>query len=34
MAEYGNYGFRGVVAKPFRVKELSETVHRVMNGHS
>ena len=34
MAEYGHYGFKGVVAKPFRVKELSEIIHRIMNGHS
>jgi CheY-like chemotaxis protein len=33
MAEYSSYGFKGVVSKPFRVKELSETIHRIMNGH-
>jgi PAS domain S-box-containing protein len=32
MAEYKQYGFRGVIAKPFRIKDLSEVVHRVING--
>jgi CheY-like chemotaxis protein len=31
LSEYATYGFKGVVAKPFRVKEFSETVHRVIN---
>ena len=32
MAEYKQYGFSGVIAKPFRIKDLSEVVHRVING--
>ena len=31
MSEYRQYGFSGVVAKPFRIRELSEVVYRVMN---
>jgi DNA-binding NarL/FixJ family response regulator len=31
MAEYKQYGFSGVIAKPFRIKDLSEVVHRVIN---
>ena len=32
MAEYKQFGFSGVIAKPFRIKDLSEVVHRVING--
>jgi PAS domain S-box-containing protein len=32
MAEYRKYGFAGVVAKPYRVREFGEVVHRVING--
>jgi PAS domain S-box-containing protein len=31
MAEYKKHGFRGVVAKPYQIKELSETVWRVIH---
>lgn len=30
MAEYRAHGFKGVVAKPYRIKELREAVHRVI----
>jgi two-component system, cell cycle sensor histidine kinase and response regulator CckA len=30
MAEYGDYGFVGVVAKPYRIEELSEVLQRVL----
>ena len=30
MAHYREYGFRGVVAKPYELEELSEVLHRVM----
>ena len=32
MAEFRNYGFAGVVAKPYRIKELGEVVNRVIKG--
>jgi CheY-like chemotaxis protein len=32
MADYKRFGFSGVIAKPFRIKDLSEVVHRVING--
>jgi two-component system cell cycle sensor histidine kinase/response regulator CckA len=32
MAEYTKYGFKGVVAKPYEIKELSETLYKVING--
>ncbi|MFX1520780.1 MAG: PAS domain S-box protein [Promethearchaeota archaeon] len=31
MADFRNYGFSGVVAKPYNIKELSETLHRIIN---
>jgi two-component system, cell cycle sensor histidine kinase and response regulator CckA len=31
MAEYEHYGFKGVVAKPFKIRELGETVYRVIH---
>ena len=34
MAEFRYYGFRGVVAKPFRIKDLSEVVHAVITGQA
>jgi PAS domain S-box-containing protein len=32
MADFKKYGFRGVIAKPYRVEELSETLHKVIMG--
>jgi PAS domain S-box-containing protein len=32
MSEYGKYGFKGVVSKPYKIEELSKTVHEVKNG--
>ncbi len=32
MADYTKYGFRGVVAKPYSAKELSQTLERVIKG--
>jgi len=32
MADFGKHGFNGVVAKPYRLKELSDEVHRVLSG--
>jgi PAS domain S-box-containing protein len=32
MADFGKHGFNGVVTKPYRIKELSEEVYRVING--
>jgi PAS domain S-box-containing protein len=34
MADFKTYGFNGVVTKPYRVKELSEEVQRVINGRA
>ena len=31
MADFKEYGFKGVVAKPYKLKELSEVVHKVTN---
>jgi len=31
MAEYQNYGFKGVMAKPYKMKELSELLDRIIN---
>ena len=31
MASYREYGFSGVLGKPFRIEELSEILHRVMS---
>jgi hypothetical protein len=30
MAEYGKYGFRGVVVKPYKVEELIRELQRVL----
>ena len=30
MAEYGEYGFRGVIAKPYRIRELRELLRKVL----
>jgi len=32
MAEYAQYGFKGVIAKPYQLQELSRTVHDVIAG--
>ena len=32
MAEYKEYGFRGVVAKPYEIHQLSKVVYGVLNG--
>ena len=32
MADFARYGFMGVVAKPYKTKELSEVLHRVITG--
>ena len=32
MSDYRQYGFRGVVAKPYEIKELSEVLYKVING--
>ncbi len=32
MADFKNYGFCGVVAKPYDAEQLSEVLHRVING--
>jgi PAS domain S-box-containing protein len=34
MADFREHGFDGVVAKPYRVKELSDEVYRVINGQA
>jgi len=30
MADFTTYGFSGVIAKPYDIKELSETLHKVI----
>ena len=30
MAQFEKYGFRGMIAKPFRVAELSKILHQVI----
>jgi hypothetical protein len=30
MADHAKYGFRGVISKPYRLEELSETIRRIM----
>ncbi|MGD0282221.1 MAG: ATP-binding protein [Dissulfurispiraceae bacterium] len=32
MADFKRYGFRGVITKPYKVQELSDTVHGVITG--
>lgn len=32
MSEFGKYGFRGIVAKPYEVEELEEAIEKVMRG--
>lgn len=32
MADFGRYGFKGVLPKPYKVRELSVVVHQVMSG--
>ncbi|HEX3034302.1 MAG TPA: PAS domain S-box protein [Thermodesulfobacteriota bacterium] len=31
MAEYERYGFRGIITKPYKIEELSETICKVIN---
>jgi DNA-binding NarL/FixJ family response regulator len=31
MAEYRQFGFKGVVTKPYRIKELSDEVYKVIH---
>jgi len=33
MSEYNKYGFKGVITKPYRIDELSRTIHSVLNGN-
>lgn len=33
MAEYKQYGFRGVIAKPYKIEELSQTLQKVIMNH-
>lgn len=32
MSDYVRYGFKGVIAKPYQLEQLSKTVHDVMTG--
>jgi CheY-like chemotaxis protein len=32
MSDFRKYGFSGVLAKPYRIRELSEVLHKVVNG--
>jgi len=32
MNKYRDYGFKGVVVKPYEIKELSEVLHKVIMG--
>lgn len=34
MADYSKYGFKGVIAKPYKIQELSRTVHDIISGGS
>jgi hypothetical protein len=31
MSKYGEYGFRGVVTKPYNIELLSKAIHSVLN---
>jgi two-component system cell cycle sensor histidine kinase/response regulator CckA len=31
ISEYKDYGFRGVVSKPYSIEQLAETLHKVIN---
>jgi len=32
MAEYGKYGFSGVITKPYKIEELGQVLYRVIKG--
>jgi len=32
MSQYSQYGFKGVITKPYKIQELSKTIHGVLNG--
>lgn len=34
MSDYSRYGFKGVIAKPYQLEQLSKTVHDVITGSS
>ncbi|MFC1715083.1 response regulator [Candidatus Poribacteria bacterium] len=34
MAEFREYGFKGVIAKPYKLMELSEIMHKVLTGNA
>jgi DNA-binding NarL/FixJ family response regulator len=34
MSDYQEYGFKGVVAKPYKLAEISEVLHKVIKGKS
>jgi DNA-binding NarL/FixJ family response regulator len=31
MAHYSDYGFKGVISKPFLINELNEVIHKVLS---
>jgi FixJ family two-component response regulator len=31
MTEFRKYGFQGVITKPYRIREMSEVIHRVLS---
>jgi DNA-binding response OmpR family regulator len=33
MAEFSEYGFKGVIKKPFSIEELSKFVHEILQHH-
>ena len=32
MAQYRDFGFKGVIAKPYRIDELAQVIEQVMTG--